>query len=108
MIEILDYNTSPLNPALKILVSVLFLVISAIFYDMRMKFGGNVRTLINYLFLFSLFMAMASIFRFFGHGTEFGFTTDYSLKWFQSLAYIIGGVFFLLAGKRILDLFGRS
>lgn len=107
MIDILDYNASPLNPALKFLTFLIFLVIMVIFFEIRARFGGNVRIFINYLFLFSLFMALASIFRYFGHGIEFGFTTDYSLKWLQSLAYIIGGLYFILAARALYNLFER-
>jgi hypothetical protein len=103
--DFLDYNTSPLNPALKILAILVFLVIGVIFYKIRGKYGGKVQIFINYLFLFSLSMAVASVIRYFGHGTEFGFTTDYSLKWFQSLAYIFAGGFLVCAARTLLTLF---
>jgi len=61
--------------------------------------------LLDLLLLFSLFMAPGLLFRFFGHGTDFGFTPDYSLKWFQSLAYLSGAVSLIFAAKKMLTLF---
>ncbi len=50
-------------------------------------------------------MAPGLLFRYFGHGTDFGFTPDYSLKWFQSLAYLSGAVSLIFAAKKMLTLF---
>jgi hypothetical protein len=108
MIELLDYETSLLDPALKLITCVLFLVIALIYYDARKTFGGNVQSFTNYLFFFSIFFAVASIFRFLGHGIDFGFTPDYSLKWFQSLVYVAGGICLIVAAKKLLTIFYRG
>jgi len=105
MMDLLDYATSPLDPALKILIVLLFAAAFLIYLDTRKFFGGNVRSFIDILCLFTLFMALGSLFRCFGDGTAFGFTGDYSLKWFQSIAYLAASVFYILAARRLLTLF---
>jgi hypothetical protein len=105
MIDLFDYATSPLNIGLKILIVLLFIVNFHIYFDTRKHFGGEVRSFINLLYLFALFMAIGAFFRTFGDGTEFGFTGDYSLKWFQSICFLVAGVFYLLAAKKLLSLF---
>lgn len=108
MLELLDYDTSPLNPALKILIFCIFLAVTLLYLDARRKFGGEMLTGINLLLLFSLFMTLGCLFRYFGHGTDFGFTSEYSLKWFQSLAYAAGAVCLVLAARRLYHLFGGA
>ena len=108
MIGLLDYQTSPLNPGLKLLVFLIFLAVAFIYYDIRKKFGGEMGVVITSLFLFALCMTAGSLLRFFGHGTVFGFTEEYSLKWFQSLAYLAGAGYLIRAGYRLLQLFRRS
>jgi hypothetical protein len=105
MIDLLDYNTSPLNPALKLIIFFIFLTAVLIYLDCRKQFGGNVKSFIDLLSLFVLFMTLGALFRFFGDGTDFGFTADYSLKWFQSLCYLAAGVFAVLSAHRLLRLF---
>jgi hypothetical protein len=109
MIPLADYATSPLNPALKLLVFVLFVATALVYWDARKKFGGSVKEFIDMLMLFALFMAIGALFRYFGHGTAFGFTTDYSLKWLQSLMYCAGAACLIFAAYRLLNLFrGRE
>jgi hypothetical protein len=108
MIGMLDYATSALNPALKFIIFLLFAAVVLIYFDTRQYFGGNVRSFIDLLFLFALFMALGAFFRIFGDGTEFGFTSDYSLKWLQSIAYLAAGVSFILAAKKLLSLFPEA
>jgi hypothetical protein len=108
VIDLADYTTSPLNPALKLLVFFLFLVVAIIYVDTRKKFGGAVRSFIDLLLLFALCMATGSLLRYFGDGTGFGFTTAYSLRWFQSIMYIAGVSFLILAAKKLLTLFRRK
>lgn len=106
MSAIFDYSTSPFNPGLKMIITVLFFVVAIIYYDARAKYGGEVQNFISLLFVFALLFAMASLFRYFGHGTDFGFTKDYSLKWLQSLALMLSSLVYILAGKKLLGLFG--
>jgi len=103
--EMFDYATSPLNPLLKLVITLIFIIIFFIYYDTRKKFGGEIRRCIDLLLLFTLFMTLGSFFRIFGHGTEFGFNSDYSLKWLQSIAYLIGSASFILAAYKLHNLF---
>jgi hypothetical protein len=105
MMDLFDYATSPLNPLLKIIIFLIFAAVFLIYLDMRRHFGGNVKTFIDLLCLFAVFMVLGSFFRFFGDGIEFGFTGDLSLKWFQSTAYLAAGLFYILAARQLLTLF---
>ena len=103
--DLLDYATSPLDPILKIVIFLIFFVIFLIYFDTRKYFGGNVKSFIDLLFLFALFMAIGTFFRVFGDGTDFGFSKDYSLKWFQSICFLIAGGIYVLAARKLLNLF---
>jgi hypothetical protein len=108
MIDFLDYATSPLNPALKIVIFLLFAAVFLVYLDARRNFGGNVKSFIDLLCLFALFMTVGGFVRYFGDGTDFGFTSDYSLKWFQSIFYLFAGVFYILAARKLLTLFSGA
>jgi hypothetical protein len=108
MMDLLDYATSPLNPALKIITFLLFFAVLLIYIDTRKLFGGNAKSFIDLLCLFALFMALGAILRWFGDGTDFGFTSDYSLKWFQSICYLAAGMFSILAARKLLILFPEA
>lgn len=103
--NLLDYTTSPLDPLLKVLIFLIFVAVFLIYLDTRKFFGGNVRSFIDLLCLFSLFMMLGTFFRVFGDGTDFGFTKDYSLKWFQSICYLVAGVYYILAARKLQTLF---
>ena len=105
MMDFFDYTTSPLNPALKLLVFVLFVVVAIVYWDIRKQFEGAVKSFIDLLLLSALFMAAGALLRFFGHGTDFGFTPDYSLKWIQSIMYCAGVAFLILAAGKLFSLF---
>jgi hypothetical protein len=105
MMDLLDYATSPLNPALKIIIFLIFAAVFLIYLDTRKHFGGNVRSFIDLLSMFAFFMVLGTFFRIFGDGQVFGFTSDYSLKWFQSIAYLAAGAFFIMAARKLLTLF---
>jgi len=79
-----------------------------IYVSIRQYYSGEIRSFITMLLLFALFETVAAVFRYFGHGTEFGFTSDYSLRWLQSIAHIIAAVFFIIAGYNLLHLFGGN
>ncbi len=108
MMDLVAYAISPLNPALKIVIFLIFAAVFLLYLDTRKHFGGNVRSFIDLLTLFALFMALGAFFRIFGDGLEFGFTRDYSLKWFQSIAYLAAGAFFILAAHKLLTLFSEG
>ncbi len=104
MADLLNYDTSILNPALKIIIPLIFLAVAFLYYDVRNKYDGKVKSFVTGLFYFALFVFIASVFRYFGDGIEFGFTKEYSLKWLQSLGYMISSIIFLLAGKKLFTL----
>jgi hypothetical protein len=108
MTDLFDYASSPLNPALKIIIFLIFAAVFLLYLDTRKHFGGKVRSFIDLLSLFGLFMALGAFFRIFGDGLGYGFTSDYSLKWFQSIAYLAAGVFFVLAARKLLTLFSEG
>lgn len=103
--DLFNYDTSPLDPALKIIIFLLFVAVLLIYFDTRKYFGGKVRSFIDFLCLFALFMAIGTLFRVFGDGVDFGFTKDYSMKWFQSMSYLIAGGIYILAARKLLTLF---
>ena len=105
MDSLLNYDTSPLNPALKIIIPIIFLGIFAIYFYIHRFYQGRLKVFLDYLFLFALLAVCAAVFRYFGDGTMFGFTKEYSLKWFQSLAMVAEAAFFVMAGYTLLNLF---
>jgi hypothetical protein len=105
MVDLLNYDTSPLNPALKIIIPIVFLVVLGIYVATRRYYSEKIRTFIDILLLFAVFAVLAGIFRFFGDGTQFGFTKEYSLKWFQTIAIVVEAGFFILGGYKLLHLF---
>ena len=103
--EFMDYSASPFNPLLKIVIFILFCVTAVVYYDARRTIGGEIRKIIDLLLIFSLFMALGSFFRYFGHGTDFGFNSDYSLKWFHFIAYLFATLCFIYAFLILKPLF---
>ena len=73
--------------------------------DARRQFGGKLLKFVNLLFFFALFMAVGALMRYLGHGLSLGFTPDLSIKWFESLAYIVAIFCLIMAGKQLLTLF---
>ncbi len=106
--DFLDYATSPLDPLLKIIIFLIFIAVFLIYLDTRKYYGGNVRSFIDLLCLFALFMVLGTFFRIFGDGSDFGFTKDYSLKWFQSICYLIAGMYYILAARKLQTLFSGA
>jgi hypothetical protein len=101
MTGLFDYNTSPLNPLLKIIISALYVYVAYAYYSARKKFDGDLDDVLGALFLMGIIASGAALARYFGHGTEFGFTKAYSLKWFESLGYVIQGTLFVYAGRKL-------
>lgn len=108
MDALLNYDTSPLNPALKIIIPLIFVGVLAVYFYLHTFYKGRLRVFLKYLAIFAFFAVLAGIFRGFGDGTMFGFTQDYSLKWLQSLAMVGEAVFFILGGYTLLHLFAEE
>ena len=98
MTELFNYDTSWLNPALKFLITAIYIFVAYVFYRAKRYYAGDLEKVISVLFWMSTFAALAALVRYFGHGTQFGFTKEYSLKWFQSLGYVVQAVLFVIAG----------
>lgn len=106
MVDLLDYNTSPLVLILKVVAPLIFLGALALYAITRKYYSDKIRILIDALILFSFFMVIAGVFRIYADGTDFGFTKEYSLRWFQSIAYIASASCFVYAGYRLLHMSG--
>ncbi len=106
MDTLLTYETSPLNPALKIIIPLVFLAVLGIYVYVRRYYSERIRNVLDILLLFAVFAVIAGVLRYFGDGNQFGFTKEYSLKWFQTLAIVAEAGCFVLAGYKVLHLFG--
>lgn len=105
MADLLDYNTSPLVLILKVAAPLIFLAALVFYAIIRRYFTGKIRLFIDTIILFTIFTFIAGWLRIFADGTEFGFTKEYSLRWFQSIGYIISASCFIYAGYKLLHLF---
>lgn len=108
MADLLDYSTSPLVLILKVAAPLLFLVALVLYIAIRRFFTGKIRLFLDTLILFTFFTVVAGWLRIYGDGTEFGLTKEYSLRWFQSLAYIVSAGCFIYAGYQLLHLCGEE
>lgn len=85
MVDPFNYGTSPLNPGLKILVILIFIVGTVYFYKARHRYGGELGKVINRLFIAGI-LGVAS----------FGFRYAGDLfavwKWGESLMYVLFGL----------------
>ncbi len=108
MDTLLSYETSPLNPALKIIIPLIFLVALAFYFFTQRYYSEKIQILLDILIMFAFFAVLAGVFRYFGDGTGFGFTADYSLKWFQSLLMVAEAGCFCLAGYSMLHIFEEN
>jgi putative exporter of polyketide antibiotics len=97
MNDLLNYDTSWLNPVLKLAIAALFLFVAYVFYRTRPIYRGDLLRVLNVLFGFSVVAVIAYILRYFGDGVDFGFTKEFSLKWFQSLGFVLQAILFAIA-----------
>lgn len=101
MSELFNYDTSWLNPALKLVILILYVVVAWMYLRTRRFYAGDLNRVLTVLFWMGLAGAFAALLRYFGDGTQFGFTKEYSLKWFQSLAYVVQAILLVLAGSQL-------
>jgi hypothetical protein len=99
MSGLFDYDTSWLNPALKLVIAVLYALVAYVYFRARRHYAGDLYRVLSVLFWMGTAAAVAAILRYFGHGTQFGFTNEFSLKWFQSLGYVIQAILYVIAGR---------
>jgi hypothetical protein len=107
-IEILSYNTSLLNPLMKLFIIGLFGLGTWYFYQASKKYGGNLGKIATILMWGGIAGCFASIFRFLG---------DYNVqdKWVESTASLIFALICVLVAylvyikfSEIADAFGLS
>ena len=98
MIELFNYSTSWLNPALKFFIVGLYILVAIIYFRSRIVYAGDLHRVLSVLFWMAAIAALASLFRYFGHGTIFGFTKQFSLKWFQGLGFLTQAILLVIAG----------
>jgi hypothetical protein len=83
MIEIFNYKESFLNPLLKLIVPLIFLLGTYYFYQARNQYEGELGKVVNRLFWAGLMGFLANLFR---------FSADYitvSFKWGESLFFLL-------------------
>jgi hypothetical protein len=96
--ELFNYDTSWLNPALKLVIAGIYVFVAYIYFRARRFYAGDLHKVLSLLFWTGAAAAVAAFLRYLGHGTQFGFTKEFSLKWFQSLGYVVQAVLFVVAG----------
>jgi hypothetical protein len=101
MTDLLNYNTSWLNPALKLIILGIYVLVTYVFFRSRRSFAGDIQRVLAILFWMGMAALVAALFRYFGDGTQFGFTKEFSLKWFQSLGYLIQTILFVVAARKL-------
>lgn len=82
VIELLNYKTSMLNPILKWIAPVLYLIALILFYKASKAYGGKFKRGLNYLMISLIFGIIAFTFRFLGDII----LPDY--KWGESIFYL--------------------
>jgi hypothetical protein len=107
-IEILSYNTSFLNPLMKLFIIGLFGLGTWYFYQASKKYGGNLGHIATILMWGGIAGCIAAIFRFLGD-----FFTQY--KWMESTVSLLFGLICVLVAylvytkfAEIADAFGLS
>lgn len=99
--EIFDYSTSWLNPALKWVNVGLFIVVAFVYFRARRLYAGDVLKILGLLFWATFAGALGALLRYFEHGVMFGLNSHLSLKWFQSLSYVAQSILLVLVGWRL-------
>ena len=98
----LDYSTSILNPGLKLGITLLYLGIVYLYYKAAKRYERITNHDVLLLLLWAgVFGFWASFARYFEYGDVFGFTKEFSLKWFQSVFYVIQSGLFAVASYRL-------
>ena len=95
-----DYGTSFLNPTMKIVIAIGYAYVVYLYFRCNAEFGDSTTSkALKALLIMGIFGLLGASFRYIGHGTELGFTKEFSLKWLQSACYIIQAFYFIAAAK---------
>ncbi len=98
-----NYDTSIMNLGLKLIVVGCYAIIVYLYYRCLSEYKGSETGIaLKFLLWMGIFGFLAALVRIFGDGTDFGFTKEYSLKWFQSLFYVFQAVFFIYSASYFL------
>ncbi|MCG7848341.1 MAG: hypothetical protein MIO93_04075 [ANME-2 cluster archaeon] len=97
-----NYDTSIFNPALKIDIALIYIFVILLYYKAYKAFEGALnKDLLKILLFVGVFGFLSALTSCFGHGTEFGFNDEFSLKWFESLFYIVQASLFIYGGYKL-------
>jgi hypothetical protein len=99
--ELLNYKVSILNPLLKMLTPLLFLIATYYFYRARNQYQGELGKVVRRLVAASLVGVLANFFR---YGADIWFT---DLKWGESLMYLLFAVASIYAVWPLLTFINR-
>jgi hypothetical protein len=99
MTELFNYDTSWLNPALKLVNVGLYIVVLFGYLWARRLYLDDLRKGLAILVWMGVAACVAALLRYFEHGTQFGFTQEFSLKWFQSLGYVAQAILYAAAAR---------
>ena len=101
MNDLFNYDTSWLNPGLKVLSVVMFLVVAFAYVRARRMYAGDLYRFFSVVILMAAVGAIAAVVRYYDHGLMFGFTKELSLKWFQSIGAVVQAGIFVLAVRQV-------
>ncbi|MBW6518542.1 MAG: hypothetical protein K0A89_08590 [ANME-2 cluster archaeon] len=96
VIEILNYKTSMLNPILKWLAPLLYVIALILFYKARKAYGGDFKKGLNFLMVSLVLGIAAFTFRFLGDIITLDF------KWGESLFFLAFAFMNLLVAAKFL------
>ncbi|MDW7775735.1 MAG: hypothetical protein SCH39_05265 [Methanosarcinales archaeon] len=97
-----NYETSIFNPVLKMVIALIYVGVILLYFKAYKAFEGALnKDLLKLLLLMGVFGFLSALTRYFGHGIEFGFDKEFSLKWFQSLFYIVQASLFIYGGYKL-------
>jgi hypothetical protein len=96
VIELLNYSTSFLNPALKWIAPAIFLIALVLFFFANKGYGGEFKKGIDFLMISILVGVLAMVFRWLGDKIVPDF------KWGESLFFLVFAIVNLLAALKLL------
>lgn len=97
-----NYSTSILNPALKMIIAIIYIFVVLLYFKSYKEYEGALnQDLIKILLFMGILGLLSSIFRYFGHGIEFGFNEQFSLKWFESLFYLMAAILLIYGSYKL-------
>ena len=104
VIEILSYNSSILNPVLKLIVFAAFIIAAGLFYRCRQRYGGVLREISTLLCIGAIAGVLASAFRIWG---DFYLQSKWGESLFDLFLVIVTLVIALIIRARIKDVTRR-